>query len=427
MSPQPATSRRVARAGARLNAVQALYQMDVAATPTTEVFAEFESHWIGREVEGVAHPEAEVAFFRDLVEGVVREQRRIDPLIDDTLSGGWPLRRVEAVLRALLRAGCYELMPGRIFLPGLLCRNMLTSQARSSKGTRPRWLTRCSTPLLASCVPLSSPGRAAAEMAIEPKPRPDPAAAPAKSSSATAKPDLLRLGNVRQDPGHPHLSHQDLSRQDRERTPAKPAAADGANSNPSKSNLTKPDLAEHDPAKPAPAARSSSGEPSVPVDLGSFTFELSPFDLGPLDFTVGKTPADAGAAPAESPPVPPRRRRPSRRRPPSGTPRRTVRDCRAQGSRRTQDAGQTRGAAIGAPRPAGAGRASPSAVRARRAAAAQGEIGRCGVAAGRSGPDDVDLGHAQMGRVQLGRHRLDRDPADGVAAGRRRARRIGRR
>ena len=110
MSSQPATSRRVARAGARLNAVQALYQMDVASTPTSDVFAEFESHWIGREVEGVAHPEAEVAFFRDLVEGVVREQRRIDPLIDATLSGGWPLKRVEAVLRALLRAGCYELL-----------------------------------------------------------------------------------------------------------------------------------------------------------------------------------------------------------------------------------------------------------------------------------------------------------------------------
>lgn len=110
MSAQPATSRRFARAGARLNAVQALYQMDVAATPTAEVFAEFESHWIGREVDGVAHPAAEVAFFRDLVEGVVREQRRIDPLIDATLSGGWPLKRVEAVLRALLRAGCYELL-----------------------------------------------------------------------------------------------------------------------------------------------------------------------------------------------------------------------------------------------------------------------------------------------------------------------------
>ncbi|BBF93440.1 transcription antitermination factor NusB [Blastochloris tepida] len=109
-APKSPSPRRVARAGARLNAVQALYQMDLAATPTADVFAEFESHWIGREVEGVTHPDAEIAFFRDLVEGVVREQRRIDPLIDATLSGGWPLKRVEAVLRALLRSGCYELM-----------------------------------------------------------------------------------------------------------------------------------------------------------------------------------------------------------------------------------------------------------------------------------------------------------------------------
>lgn len=107
---KPPASRRAARAGARLNAVQALYQMDLASTPVHEVFAEFESHWIGREVEGVTYPEAEIAFFRDLVEGVVREQRRIDPLVDAALTGGWPLKRVESVLRALLRAGCYELM-----------------------------------------------------------------------------------------------------------------------------------------------------------------------------------------------------------------------------------------------------------------------------------------------------------------------------
>jgi N utilization substance protein B len=40
---------------------------------------------------------------------VVREQRRIDPMIDKALAGGWPLKRVEALLRAVLRAGAYEL------------------------------------------------------------------------------------------------------------------------------------------------------------------------------------------------------------------------------------------------------------------------------------------------------------------------------
>jgi N utilization substance protein B len=97
------------RGAARLAAVQALYQMDVAAKGLNEIFAEFESHWIGREVDGSQYLPAEAAFFRDIVGGVVREQRRMDPIIDDTLSKGWPLKRVEALLRAVLRAGAYEL------------------------------------------------------------------------------------------------------------------------------------------------------------------------------------------------------------------------------------------------------------------------------------------------------------------------------
>ena len=52
----------------------------------------------------------EAAFFRDIVSGVVREQRELDPLIDEALSKGWPLKRIEAVLRAALRAGAYELI-----------------------------------------------------------------------------------------------------------------------------------------------------------------------------------------------------------------------------------------------------------------------------------------------------------------------------
>lgn len=98
------------RGAARLAAVQALYQMDMAGTGLNEILAEFESHWIGREVEGAQYLPAEAAFFRDIVSGVVREQRDLDPLIDDALSKSWPLKRIEAVLRAALRAGAYELI-----------------------------------------------------------------------------------------------------------------------------------------------------------------------------------------------------------------------------------------------------------------------------------------------------------------------------
>ncbi len=97
------------RSAARLAAVQALYQMDIASSPLQNVLSEFERHWIGREIEGERYEEAEEKHFRDVVEGVVREQLSIDPVIDQTLNDGWPLKRVESVLRATLRAGAYEL------------------------------------------------------------------------------------------------------------------------------------------------------------------------------------------------------------------------------------------------------------------------------------------------------------------------------
>jgi N utilization substance protein B len=111
MTRAPKSDERKAnrRGAARLAAVQALYQMDIAGTPLNEILAEFESHWLGGEVEGSQYLPAEAAFFRDIVGGTVREQRKLDPMIDSALSAGWPLKRVEALLRAVLRAGAFEL------------------------------------------------------------------------------------------------------------------------------------------------------------------------------------------------------------------------------------------------------------------------------------------------------------------------------
>jgi transcription antitermination protein NusB len=103
-------SKLVKRSAARLAAVQALYQMEIAGTSLPDIVAEFESHWLGRDVEGDSYPEAEAAYFRDVVGGVLREQRELDPMVDEALAKGWPLKRVEAVLRAVLRAGAYELV-----------------------------------------------------------------------------------------------------------------------------------------------------------------------------------------------------------------------------------------------------------------------------------------------------------------------------
>jgi N utilization substance protein B len=118
----PKAERKANRRGAaRLAAVQALYQMDLAGTGLNEILAQFESHWIGQEIEGNRYLPAEAAFFRDVVAGVVREQRKLDPLIDDVLAQSWPLKRIEAILRAVLRAGAYELdhrrdVPTRVVL-----------------------------------------------------------------------------------------------------------------------------------------------------------------------------------------------------------------------------------------------------------------------------------------------------------------------
>ena len=101
------------RANARLAAVQALYQMDVAGKGINEILAEFETFWIGQEVEGDQYKPAEIEYFRDVLNGVLADQQALDTQIDSTLQEGWPLRRVEAVMRAVLRAGAYELKKRR--------------------------------------------------------------------------------------------------------------------------------------------------------------------------------------------------------------------------------------------------------------------------------------------------------------------------
>src|SRR4029079_15298015 len=52
---------------------------------------------------------AEAAFFKDVVSGGAPDQAKLDPLIDDALQKGCPLQRIDAILRAVLRAGSYEL------------------------------------------------------------------------------------------------------------------------------------------------------------------------------------------------------------------------------------------------------------------------------------------------------------------------------
>jgi N utilization substance protein B len=110
--PSAEPSKRPAnkRGTARLAAVQALYQMDVAGTGLLEIAAEYEAFRLGKEVDGVQYLEADPQWFRAILSGVVENQKVVDPVIRQALTEDWPLSRLDSTLRAVLRAGVYELM-----------------------------------------------------------------------------------------------------------------------------------------------------------------------------------------------------------------------------------------------------------------------------------------------------------------------------
>jgi N utilization substance protein B len=100
---------RQARSVARLAAVQALYQMEVSAVGAEAVIREFADHRFDRDLEDMTLAGADEAFFADLVRGVVGEQKAIDAAIARRLAQGWKLERIDATVRAILRAGAFEL------------------------------------------------------------------------------------------------------------------------------------------------------------------------------------------------------------------------------------------------------------------------------------------------------------------------------
>lgn len=108
-APQPRRIVRGPRTAARLAAVQALYQMDVAQTDLNVVIAEFLDHRFQLPAAQDVYAGADRAYFARLVRGVVEQQRDIDPAVNAHLANGWRLERLDSTLRAILRAGAFEL------------------------------------------------------------------------------------------------------------------------------------------------------------------------------------------------------------------------------------------------------------------------------------------------------------------------------
>jgi N utilization substance protein B len=102
--------RSQSRSAARLAAVQALYQQEMEGTPLARLLDEFHQHRLGKTIEDVEYADAEVAFFDDVVRGVDARRDEIDAAISKRLSAGWNLTRLDRPMRAILRAGTYELL-----------------------------------------------------------------------------------------------------------------------------------------------------------------------------------------------------------------------------------------------------------------------------------------------------------------------------
>ncbi len=99
-----------ARSAARLAAVQALYQHDMEGTPQAMLLNEFHLHRLGAEIEDMQFAKAEVAFFDDVVKGVLARRDEIDAQLSEKLATGWKLERLDKTMLQILRAGAYELM-----------------------------------------------------------------------------------------------------------------------------------------------------------------------------------------------------------------------------------------------------------------------------------------------------------------------------
>ena len=103
-------TRSRSRSAARLAAVQALYQQEMEKTPLPQLLEEFHSHRLGQTIEDETYHEAERDFFDDIVVGADARRTQIDALISDRLAEGWSLERLDRPMRAILRAGAYELI-----------------------------------------------------------------------------------------------------------------------------------------------------------------------------------------------------------------------------------------------------------------------------------------------------------------------------
>jgi transcription antitermination protein NusB len=110
MSRGKSLSKGKRRSAARLAAVQALYQIDIAGGEANSVVGEFTRYRLGEDVDGVEIVEADRELFGDLVLGVTTHREALNDRLNGVLTGHWTLDKLELLVREILRAGTYEIV-----------------------------------------------------------------------------------------------------------------------------------------------------------------------------------------------------------------------------------------------------------------------------------------------------------------------------
>lgn len=97
---------------ARLAAVQALYQMTLIPRPAADVIKDFRTHpqsLLAESGEDNSTGEVDYALFGTIVSGVTAGVEELDGMIAGAFDSKASAERLEILLRAILRAGIYEL------------------------------------------------------------------------------------------------------------------------------------------------------------------------------------------------------------------------------------------------------------------------------------------------------------------------------
>ncbi len=134
------TGPRRGRSAARLAAVQAIYQIEMANLSAENVLEEFESHRLGSDEGAGSYAGVDRDFFSDVVRGAAARRQDIDAMIAPLLGAGWSLSRLDRVLHAILRAGTYEIVARPDVPPAVAISEYVDVAHEFFEGTEPAFI-----------------------------------------------------------------------------------------------------------------------------------------------------------------------------------------------------------------------------------------------------------------------------------------------